>query len=282
MMLKVLHQVVFKISLSEAEIEASSNFIQRLPLASLPDFINKYLLGFLTGSVRKHRQNLTNKYKQSSKWVSYSETGSRYQLNAHQISNTLFDMVHIAGTAGTSALMGSVVGILCLNEGLRNQVIAEVNQVWNGQATLNDNALSDSIILNKTILETARLYPAVRFVSQLSQSAGTVDIGEVKCPFQKGTRLLGSVFTANRDPNKYENPDRFDIERDFSEILSWNGYGHQRICPGRSLAIATINIFCLYLFHKYKWSSSTEVKWELERVTAVTPNDLVLQGFSRK
>ncbi|MDJ0620021.1 MAG: cytochrome P450 [Calothrix sp. MO_192.B10] len=282
MMLKILHQIVFQISLSEPEITASNNFIQRLPLATLPNFVTKYLLRILTGSVIKHRRNLTERYKTSPKWSSYLETGAKYQLNEHQISNTLFDMIHIAGTAGTSALLGSVIGVLCLDEELRNKVISEVNGIWNGQETLNENALENSIIINKTILETARLYPAVRFVSQLSQEEGEIDFGEVKCPFQKGTRLLGSILSANRDPNRYENPDSFDIERDFSDILSWNGYGHERACPGRSLAIGLINIFCLYLFNKYKWDSFTEVRWELERVTAVTPNDLVLQGFARK
>jgi cytochrome P450 len=191
-------------------------------------------------------------------------------------------MIHIAGTAGTSALLGSTIGILCLKDALRNDVISEINAVWNEQETPNADTLKKSILINKVILETARIYPAVRFVSQLAKEGGEIEIGETKCPFQKGTRLLGSIFTANRDATRYENPESFDIERDFSDILSWNGYGHERACPGRDLSIGLINIFCLYLFKQYKWDSITEVKWELEKVTAVTPNELVLQGFAIK
>ena len=283
MILKILHQLVFQISLSEKEIKSSGDFIQRLPLASFPNFISKYLLWLITSPVIKHRQKLTQRYQQSSKWSSYFSIGSRYGLNEHQVANSLFDMIHIAGTAGTSALLGSVIGVLCLEEELRNQVVSEVNHIWKEQQSdLNSEALEKSILINKTILETARLYPAVRFVSQLSQEEGEVEIGEVKCPFQKGTRLLGSIFSANRDPQRYENPEKFDVERDFSDILSWNGQGHERACPGRSLSIGLINIFCLYLFEKYQWDGITEVKWELERVTAVTPNDLVLKGFAKK
>ncbi len=282
MMIEILHKLVFQMSLSEKEINGSADFVQRIPLISLPNFITKYVLWFLTAGVIKHRQNLTQRYQSSCKWSSYLETGAKYQLNEHQIRNTLFDMIHIAGTAGTSALLGSVIGVLCANEELRNQIISEVDSVWNEQENLQNNALADSIIINKTILETARLYPAVRFVGQLSQEAGEIDFGETKCPFQKGTRLLGSILTANRDSQRYENPDEFDIERDFSDILSWNGHGHERACPGRSLSIALINVFCLYLFKKYKWESNTEVEWELDRVTNVTPNDLVLKGFARR
>ncbi|AFY58434.1 cytochrome P450 [Rivularia sp. PCC 7116] len=282
MMLKILHQVVFQISLSEEEVTASTGYNKKLFLATLPNFINKYTLGLLTAPSVKHRKQLTQRYKQSPLWSSYVETGAKYNLNEHQIANSLFDMIHIAGTLGTSALLGSTIGVLCLDEALRNNVISEVNTVWNEQETPNPDALKNSILINKVILETARLYPAVRFVSQLAQEGGEIEIGESKCPFQKGTRLIGSIFTANRDAARYENPDSFDSERDFSDILSWNGHGHERACPGRDLSIGLINIFVLYLFKKYKWDSITEVKWEFEKVTAVTPNELVLQGFAKR
>ncbi|MGD1875689.1 MAG: cytochrome P450 [Mastigocoleus sp.] len=282
MILKILHELVFQISLSDKEITASNNFIQRLSLASLPNFISKYLLWIITSPVIKHRKYLIEQYQSSSKWSSYFAIGSRYDLNEHQIANILFDMIHIAGTAGSSALLGSVIGVLCLDEELRNRVTSEVNDIWGEQTSLNSNALEESKLINKTILETARLYPAVRFVSQLAKEEGEIEVGEVKCPFQKGTRLLGSILTANRDSQRYENPEEFNIERDFSDILSWNGQEHERACPGRSLSIGLINIFCLYLFKQYKWESTTQVEWELERVTAVTPNDLVLQGFAKR
>jgi hypothetical protein len=281
-MLRVLHQLVFQISLSEEEIAASRTYNQNLPLASLPNFISQYLLAFRTYPSIQHRKRLVEQYKQSPKWSSYLETGAQYQLNAHQVANTLFDMIHIAGTAGTSALLGSVLGVLCLNDTLRSEVVSEINAVWNGEEPPNGNTLEQLTLLNKVILETARLYPPVRFVSQLAQEPGEVEIGKQRCPFQKGTRLLGSIFTANRDSNRYQNPDSFDVTRDFSDIVSWNGEGHERTCPGRSLSIGFIKIFCLYLFKKYQWDSFTEVKWDFEKVTAVTPNDLILQGFAHR
>ncbi|BAY09424.1 cytochrome P450 [Calothrix sp. NIES-2098] len=282
MMVAILHELVFQISLSEEEITASAAYIKGLALASLPNFISKYLLSFKTSPNIRHRQRLIERYKQSPRWSLYLATGAQYQLNAHQIANSLFDMIHIAGTAGTSALLGSVIGVLCLDNALRNDVISEVNAVWDGKDTPSGYALAQSTLLNKVILETARLYPPVRFVSQLSTERGEVEIGTQRCPFQRGTRLLGSIFTANRDANRYKNPDNFDLTRDFSDILSWNGEGHERVCPGRALSIGLIQMFCLYLFKNYQWNSFTEVKWDFEKVTAVTPNNLVLQGFASK
>jgi len=282
MMVELLHQYVFQISLSEAEIDASRAYIQGLPLASIPNFISKYLLAFKTGPHIRHRKQLTEKYKRSPKWNSYMATAAAYHLNEHQIANSLFDMIHIAGTAGTSALLGSVIGVLCLNESLQKDVIAEIEAIWNGTDVITAETLAQATLLQKVVLETARLYPPVRFVSQLAPESGEVQIGQSKCPFQKGTRLLGSIFTANRDETRYQNPDDFDTARDYRDLLSWNGDGHERACPGRDLSIELIKIFCLYLFKRYEWSSITEVKWDFDKVTAVTPNDLILQGFRMK
>ncbi|MEC4815791.1 MAG: cytochrome P450 [Scytonema sp. PMC 1069.18] len=279
MIVQILHQIVFQISLSDEEITASRNFIKGLPLASLPNFISEKLLAIKTAPNIKHRKHLIERYKQSPKWADYIATASQYNLNQYQIANSLFDMIHIAGTAGTSALLGSVIGVLCLNNALRNDVITEINTVWDGSEPLQGNTIEQLTLIQKVIYETARLYPPVRFVSQLAKESGEVEIGTSKCPFQKGTRLLGSIFTANRDPDRYSNPDNFDITRDFSDIVSWNGQGQERSCPGKHLSIGLIQIFCLYLFKKYKWNSITEVKWDFDKVTSVTPNDLVLQEF---
>ncbi|GAA6615815.1 cytochrome P450 [Scytonema sp. NUACC26] len=282
MLLEILHQLVFEIALSETEIDASRNYNKGLVLASLPNFINQYLLAFITFPRVQHRKRLIERYKESPRWQSYLETGSQYQLNAHQVANSLFDTIHIAGTAGTSALLGSVIGVLCLDERLRNDVVSEVNAVWDGTDTPSGHALEQLTLLHKVIYETARMYPPVRFVSQLTTEGGEVEIGGRRCPFQRGTRLLGSTLTANRDANRYNNPDSFDVTRDFSDIVSWNGEGHERACPGKSLSIGIIKMFCLYLFKKYQWDSFTQVKWDFEKVTAVTPNDLVLQGFTHR
>lgn len=281
-MLEILHQLVFNISLSKEEIAGSKAFIKGLPLASFPNFVSRYLLWFLTNPKIKHRKQLIERYQDAPTWPTYLKASQPYNLDASGIANGLFDMIHIAGTAGTSALMGSVIGVLCKDPDLKAEATAEATAVWPDDSALNGDTLRQATKLHNIILETARLYPAVRFVSQLAPEAGEVEIGTQKCPFQKGTRLLGSIFTANRDANRYDNPDDFSTERDFSDLLSWNGDNHERVCPGKSLSIELIKIVCLNLLKHYQWTQSTEVKWDFEKVTAVTPNDLVLQDFSKK
>ncbi len=279
-MLKTLHRLVFQYSPLKEEIAASRSYIKGLPLASLPHFISRYLLWIVTSPCVRHRKRSIRLYQSSSRWPEYLEIGKDYALSPDEIANGLFDMIHIAGTAGTSALLGSVIGVLCKHDEVRNEAIAEINTIWADRETLDGDALRQATVLHRVILETARLYPPVRFVSQLAQTDGQTEIGTKKCPFHQGTRLLGSIFDANRDRDRYDQPNDVSIDRDFSDLLSWNGEGHERVCPGRSLSIELIKVFCLHLFKNYQWTPSAEPEWDFKKVTAVTPNDLILQSFS--
>ncbi|MEO0336606.1 MAG: cytochrome P450, partial [Pseudomonadota bacterium] len=279
-MIKILHQLVFDLSLSEADVSASRAYVAGIPLSTLPSFVSRFLLASKTGPAIKYRKQLVARYQTTPKWPSYAEKGEQVGLSPDQIANGLFDMIHIAGTAGTSALMGSVIGLLCLDESLREKTTEEANRVWSGTQPLSEESLRQASVLHTAILETARLYPPVRFVSQLSTAAGEIDIGGQKCPFHKGTRLLGSIFTANHDGNRYEEPETFSLERDFSDLLSWNGGSRERECPGRALSIELIKVVCMHLLKRYQWERFTEVAWDFGKVSAFTPNELELIGFA--
>lgn len=282
LMLTILHQLVLGLSLSDKAVKASLFYLFALPLTTLPSFLNRSLLALLIGPRIRHRRRLITHYQTSPKWTAYVEKGEQSGLSPDQVANALFDMIHLAGTLGTSALMGSVIGMLCLDEDLRAQVEAEVSRVWPETDALTGEHLRQARVLHSVILETARLYPPVRFIAQRSAEAGEVDIGGQKCPFYVGTRLLGSVFNANRDARKYDHPNTFSLDRDFSDLLSWHGANRDRVCPGRSLSIELIKVVCMSLLKNYQWERATAVEWNFELAVFMTPNKLELLGFSVK
>ena len=282
MIVALLHKLIFDIQLSEEEIAGSVAYIDNLGLATVPDPVHTTLLSNKTRSHISHRRSLLATYKKSPNYQDYIALGASHQLSESQVANQLFDMIHIAGTAGTSALLGSVFGVLCQEETLRDQVRSEMDTAWDGKGTPDARALEQLELTEKVILETARLYPPVRFVNQLSTESQNIEIAGQKCPFQKGTRLVASIFTANRDPEKYESPDTFKVTRDYSDLLSWNGENSERNCPGRSLSIYLIKMFCFYTFKQYKWDSFSEVEWDMNKFGAFTPNNLVFDGFAHR
>lgn len=279
----LLHELIFEIKLSEEEITGSVAYIDNLGLATVPNSIHTTVLSNQTRSHIQHRKSLIATYTKSPRYQEYLAIGANYQLSEQQVLNNLFDTIHIAGTAGTSALLGSVFGVLCLDENLKANVISELDGIWDGTGIPDARlSLEQLKVTEKIILETARLYPPVRFVSQFSQSDQEVEFAGKKCPFQTGTRLVASIFTANRDPQKYKNPNDFNIERNYSDILSWNGENPERKCPGQSLSMTLIKLFCVYAFKQYQWKCSSEVEWDMKQFGAFTPENLVLDGFARK
>lgn len=281
MMVALLHELIFDIKLSEAEIAGSAAYIGNLGLATVPNLIHNTVLRNKTRSHIQHRQDLVDAYKKSPKYQDYLAFGETHQLSEQQVANHLFDMIHVAGTAGTSDLLASVFGVLCQDEALRANVGAEIDTVWDGKTPPNSQTLAQLELTEKVIFETARLYPPVRFVNQLSKESLEVEIGGERCPFQKGTRLVASLFTANRDPDKYEEPDTFKTTRDHSDLLSWNGSNQERNCPGRSLSIAIVKLFCLYALKHYQWNSVSGVEWDMKKFAPFKPN-LVLNGLARR
>ncbi|MEO1395807.1 MAG: cytochrome P450 [Cyanobacteria bacterium J06634_5] len=279
-MLKILHHLVLELPLSEKEASSSLFYLVALLLATFPPFISRTLLGLIVGPRIRHRRRLVQRYYTAPKWAILEEHGKQVGLSPEQIANGLFDMIHIAGTAGTGALMGSVIGVLCQDKTLRAKVTEEVNRVWPKAEPLTADSLRQATVLHTVILETARLYPPVRFICQRSPAAGDVEIAGQKCPFAQGTRLLGSVFNANRDEDRYDNPETFSLERDFSDLLSWHGENPERMCPGRDLSIALIKVFCMTLLKHYRWEHSTEVAWNFKMPNLMTPNKLELEGFT--
>lgn len=78
--------------------------------------------------------------------------------------------------------------------------------------------------------ETLRFEPSALSCSRRAGEA--FELGGVTVP--AGAHLLLGLAAANRDPDRYEDPDRFDLDRDFRGLLSFGGGTHH--CLGATLA----------------------------------------------
>ena len=85
-------------------------------------------------------------------------------------------------------------------------------------------------------LITSAVEEILRFESPVVQTAriamGDMEIGG--CPIHRGESILTSLAAANRDPDKYREPDRFDITRRDVHHRSFGGGAH--FCLGAPLA----------------------------------------------
>jgi cytochrome P450 len=82
----------------------------------------------------------------------------------------------------------------------------------------------------RIVVESLRYEPPVAVLPRVAASAGTVGGADVAA----GSVVLCAIAGANRDPDVFPEPDRFDPDRDLRETLTF-GYG-SKFCPGAHLA----------------------------------------------
>jgi cytochrome P450 len=91
-------------------------------------------------------------------------------------------------------------------------------------------ARAEPDLCERLVLESLRFEPPVSVLPRLSPAGGTL-CGET---IASGTLLLCAIAGANRDPSVFDEPDRFDPDRDLRETLTF-GFG-TKFCPGAHLA----------------------------------------------
>lgn len=95
---------------------------------------------------------------------------------------------------------------------------------------------ADRSLISKAVIETMRRDPTAGAVARVA--AKDMEIGGVSIP--KGTAVLLSIASANRDPEVYEDPDRLWLKRPMRPLLSF-GFG-PHMCMGMHMAIAEIEV----------------------------------------
>jgi cytochrome P450 len=107
---------------------------------------------------------------------------------------------------------------------------------------LRDRVLADRSLVDKVIDETLRLHPPVWNMGRTVRAETTVR-GSTLCPGEKVMLVYGG---ANRDPDKFENPERFDVDRPgVTQHLTF-GSGRHR-CIGEALARLELRLTLSYV-----------------------------------
>jgi cytochrome P450 len=120
-------------------------------------------------------------------------------------------LLYAVGATTTSDAMSSLFWVLLTEPGLL------------------DRAREDPAARPRIVRELLRYEPAVAILPRMVANGGTVAGFDVP----PGTFVLVALAAANRDPAMFDDPDRFDADRDASETLTF-GFGSKH-CPGSHL-----------------------------------------------
>lgn len=167
---------------------------------------------------------------------------------------------------------------LVLNPSIQRKLQQELHSVFGASATMSsfESAVSRLPYLQAVIKETLRLHPPGPLLSWARLSTQDVCVAGHTIP--AGTTAMVNMWAITRDPKVWSNPEVFSPERFMpseggQEVdvrgndlrLAPFGAG-RRVCPGRSLGLATVQLWVAQLLHNFDWAPAPDTSVDLAEV----------------
>ena len=135
---------------------------------------------------------------------------------------------------------------------------------------------SDPALIPGAIDESLRHCPSAPSTTRRTRSP--LDLGGISIP--AGCDLFLSLAAANRDPRKFDEPDRFLVDRDASALLTFGGGAH--FCLGAPLARLEVRILFEELLRTGRHFALTEpVRWRTNNPSVRAPQTLMIASPGR-
>lgn len=134
------------------------------------------------------------------------------------------------GTLDHDELVGNLVLLLVAGFDTTTHLLGTALSVLLERPDLAHRLRTDEAVAPAFVEEVLRIAPPVQATSRW---AGT-DLELLGTPLTAGTKVLLHLGAANRDPIRFPDPDRLDLDRDDNRPLSFGGGLH--MCLGATLA----------------------------------------------
>ncbi|ESO89830.1 hypothetical protein LOTGIDRAFT_124462, partial [Lottia gigantea] len=177
------------------------------------------------------------------------------------IGNLLVFMLAAYDT--TSTTLSFVSYCLATHPDIQDKVLHEINQKLSKDEEPDHENIAKLTYLQQVIDETLRLFPPL--VRTIRYCAEDIDINGTF--IAKGTEISFPVFAIQRDPDFWENPDKFDPERfspDRKESMNPHAYMPfgmgPRVCIGQRLALLELKLVLVSILRNYRIHSTPETE----------------------
>ncbi|KAI3436980.1 uncharacterized protein J3R85_005918 [Psidium guajava] len=162
------------------------------------------------------------------------------------------------GTDTSSVTVEWAMSELLKNPQVMVKAQAEVREALKGKDRVQDSDLEDLKYLKSVIKETLRLHPPVPLVPREARKACKIKGYDIPAK----SRVLIHAGALGRDPNHWEDPEKFKPERFLESPVDFNGTYHhfvpfgfgRRVCPGIAFAMASIELLLALLLYHFDWA----------------------------
>ncbi|KAL3849308.1 hypothetical protein ACJIZ3_011190 [Penstemon smallii] len=179
-----------------------------------------------------------------------------FEFDLRHIKSVILDLI-FAGTGTSSVSVEWTLSELIRHPLVMKKLQQELKQVVGLDQTVEESHLPNLEYLNCVVKESLRLHPAGPLFPNESMEDCLVD--GIYIP--KQTRLIVNLWAIGRDPEAWNDPERFSPDRFIGSNVDLRGHDFELIpfgagrrgCPGLHLGLTIVQLMVAQLVHCFDW-----------------------------
>lgn len=180
------------------------------------------------------------------------------QLNDADMVAILWEMI-FRGTDTVAVLLEWTMTRMVLHQDIQTQVQQELDTCVGNHRHVQDSDLPRLPYLQAIVKEVLRMHPPGPLLSWARLAVHDVHVGKFFVP--AGTTAMVNMWAITHDSSIWKDPWAFRPERFTEEDVPIMGsdlrlapFGSgRRVCPGRALGLATVQLWLGRLLHQFQW-----------------------------
>ncbi|KAF0930371.1 hypothetical protein E2562_032265 [Oryza meyeriana var. granulata] len=182
------------------------------------------------------------------------------KLSDSDVVAVLWEMI-FRGTDTVAILLEWIMARMVLHPDIQAKAQTEVDAVVGRGRAVSDADVANLRYLQCIVKETLRVHPPGPLLSWARLAVHDAHVGGHLVP--TGTTAMVNMWAIAHDPELWPEPDVFRPERFAADDVSVMGgdlrlapFGAgRRVCPGKTLALATVHLWLAQLLHRFEWAT---------------------------
>ncbi|KAH7520687.1 hypothetical protein FEM48_Zijuj08G0171600 [Ziziphus jujuba var. spinosa] len=182
---------------------------------------------------------------------------SEYRMERTNIKAVILDLL-LASIDATATAIEWALSELIKNQDIMKKVQKELENTFGMERIVEESDLESLEYLNMVVKETLRLHPAGPL---LLPHAAMEDCTINGFHIPKNARIIVNAWAIGRDPNEWNDAEKFMPERFLGGDVDVRGHDFKlipfgsgrRICPGMQLGLTVLRLVVAQLVHCFDW-----------------------------
>ncbi|KAJ4710850.1 putative Cytochrome P450 [Melia azedarach] len=180
------------------------------------------------------------------------------QLTDADMVAVLWEMI-FRGTDTVAILLEWIMARMVSHQDIQTKVQHEIDACVGPHRHVQDSDVPNLPYLHAIVKEVLRMHPPGPLLSWARLAIHDVHVEKILVP--AGTTAMVNMWAITHDPTIWKDPWAFKPERFIEEDVPIMGsdlrlapFGSgRRVCPGKALGLATVNLWLARLLHQFRW-----------------------------